>query len=67
MFEKIPRNQSTLTGNTERGKGILTPDNVIMACPEMSVMAHKFAALLQSGTYFESMELLAMQQIKVAQ
>ena len=29
VFEKIPRNQSTLTGNTERGKGILTPDNVI--------------------------------------
>ena len=68
MFEEIPRSQSILTGNTERGgKGILTLDNVVMAYSEMLVVAHEFAALLQFGASFEIMEFLATQQVKVSQ
>ena len=63
MLEEILRSQSTLTGNTERGKGIITPDNVVMAYPAMPVVAHEFATLLQFGTSFEMMEFLATQQI----
>ena len=61
MLKKILRSQSTLTGHIERGKGILTLDNVVMAYPEMPTVAHEF------GTSFEIMEFLATQQIKVSQ
>ena len=53
--------------NTERGKCILTPDNVVMAYPEMPAVAHEFTVMLQFGTSFEIMEFLATQQIKVLQ
>ena len=67
VFEEIPWSKSTLMENTERGKGLLTSNNVVMACSEMSFVAHEFATLLQFGTSFEIMEFLATQQIKVSQ
>mgnify|MGYP000300035811 CR=1 FL=1 len=60
VSEEIPRSQSTMTGNIEKGKGILTSDNVVMPYPEMTVVAHEFVIWLQFDTSFEIMKFLAL-------
>ena len=45
----VAMSQSGFTGDTIRGKGALTPDNVVMSYPEIPDVAHEFAACLQFG------------------
>ena len=66
-LEGIPHPQSILTGQSERGKGVLTSEAEVLSYPDISDTTHEFGALLQFGTTFELMELLATHQIKVSQ
>ena len=65
-FELPPLSESRFIGNTVRGKGTLTPNNVVMAYPKISNVAHEFAIQLQFGTKFEVIEFLAGQQITLS-
>ena len=44
-------------------RGPLIPDNEVMAYPDISDVAHEFAARLRFGTTFELMQFLAQQQL----
>ena len=51
-------------GDMMQGKGTLTPDDMLMAYPEISDVVHEFVVRLQFDTTFEVIEFLAGQQIK---
>ena len=46
ISESYATEDVTFTGDTVRGKGILIPDNEVMAYPEILDVAHEFAAWL---------------------
>ena len=66
IFESWSREDLGFTGDTVHEKGTLIPDNVVMAYPDITDVAHEFAAQLQFGTSFEVMEFLAAQQLKLS-
>ena len=66
-LELIREPQPIITAQSQHGKGMLTAKSEVLHYPDIPDTAHEFGALLQFGTTYELMELLATQQIKVSQ